>query len=388
MIDSDKRTHLGRLAELQHETLSLLAPWDDATCRRQHHPELSPLAWHAGHCVFVETYWLRERVLREDLLDAQHHALFLPENTPKAERPDRLPEKDALTDWAVPLQADNLDAWRRALADRHHPLLRDGYLLRFIIQHYCQHLETMRMVLCRFARPTPAPGSVGTAVVPESPAPRYVRLAAGDYPVGSAGLVAAYDNELPARRATVAGFAIGARPVSNAEYLAFMADGGYHRPELWSVRGWAWLRRVGVEAPERWRRDAQGGWWRIETDGILPLAPTDPVDGISQYEAEALARWAGARLPHEHEWEAACRAGILEDAGRVWEWCGNTLFPYPGFRAFPYRGYSVPWFDGNHYVMRGGSRHTEPEIRRPGFRNFYQPDQRHMFAGVRLAHDA
>jgi len=157
VTESDREFALDRLAELQRQTLSLLAGHDDTTCRRQHHPELSPLSWHVGHCAFVETHWLRERVRGEAVLGAPHHTLYLPENTPKTRRPAGLPPRADLAGWVETLQAENRRAWREVLADGAHPLLRDDYLLRFVIQHYCQHLETLRMLLRRLIPADAAP---------------------------------------------------------------------------------------------------------------------------------------------------------------------------------------------------------------------------------------
>jgi len=383
VTEPEYETALGRLAELQRATLSLLGRHDDDTCRRQHHPELSPISWHVGHCAFVETYWLRERLRGEGLLGPEHHALYFPENTPKSRRAPRLPARAELAGWVETLHADNRRAWREMLADGTDPLLQDGYLLLFVLQHYCQHLETLRMLLRQLlpADAPPAPGGGG----PAAPPARFVEIPAGRHRVGTDDHPGAYDNELPPRELELPSFSIAARPVSNAGYLGFLRDGGYHDERLWTAAGREWLRRTGAVAPGHWVRAGDGGWLLADADGLHAFDPAAPVAGLSLHEARAFARWAGCRLPHEYEWEAACRAGVLEDVGRAWEWCGNAFHPYPGFRAFPYDGYSTPWFDGTHYVLRGASGHTEPEIRRPGFRNFYQADQRHMFAGLRLA---
>jgi iron(II)-dependent oxidoreductase len=174
--------------------------------------------------------------------------------------------------------------------------------------------------------------------------------------------------------------------VSNAEYLAFMQDGGYRRKQLWSNAGWEWCRHHDVRHPDHWRQNEEGHWCGIGVRGTYQLADTEPVCGISHYEASAFARWAGGSLPHEYEWETACRLGVLQQTGRVWEWCENTFHPYQGFTAFPYPEYSQPWFDGRHYSLRGGSLHTRASVKRPSFRNFFEADKRHIFAGLRLSY--
>ncbi len=197
----------------------------------------------------------------------------------------------------------------------------------------------------------------------------------------------ACDNELPEQQVTLGPFSIATRPVNNSEYLAFIEDDGYQREQYWSEAGWHWLQQNNHEHPDHWATDDSGNWYAIANRGPYALAGDDAVSGISLYEAEACANWAGGRLPHEHQWEVACRLHALKDTGRAWEWCGNTFHPYAGYRPFPYDGYSQPWFDNNYHTLRGGSLHTRPAIKRASFRNFYPPDKRHIFAGLRLAFD-
>ena len=175
----------------------------------------------------------------------------------------------------------------------------------------------------------------------------------------------------------------------DADLIArFIEEGGYHREALWSDAGWAWLQRSGVEQPRAPMRTAR-----------------HPVMGISYYEAEAYARHRGGRLPTELEWEYLAQrfgddAHLDSDApravrdegaptdliGNVWEWCSDWFEPREGFTPYPYRGYSAPYFDATHRVMRGGSFATSPRIATSSFRNWYVPESRQLFVGVRVAY--
>jgi len=375
---------LEALESLQQACLAELDRLPPEQVNQQFHPELSPIGWHVGHCAFVETYWLREQVLGESAATTPLHDLYFPELCSKPSRAARLPVAIELRRWAARLQRENLERLADPpLACRRHPLLRDGYLAAFLAQHYAQHLETMGQVHTARAlggSPTAPPAA---PAAPREPRRESVCLAGTAVRIGSDGL-AAYDNEGPPRRLRLHGGRIARRPVSVAEHLAFMAADGYRDPRHWSTAGWRWRTRAGVEAPFCWR-PGEAGWHRATAEGFTALEPEQAVTGLSRHEAEAFARWAGARLPHEYEWEAAQRAGLLEGVGQSWEWCANAFHPYPGFRPFPYDGYSLPWFDGRHFTLRGASPLTRPEIRRPSFRNFYQARQRHFPAGLRLA---
>lgn len=373
------------LAELHRRGLGLAAalPADDLS--RQYHADLSPLGWHIGHCALAETYWLREVVLGEPRRDNALQTLFFPENCPKDRRAATLPPRDELLEWATRIHEDNRATFAEPPAHaRRHDWMRSGYLLDFLCQHYAQHLETMAYVLAQRAL-TGAHGWTASAEPPaRAPVRNAVPLAAGTYTIGS-DAPAAYDNEQPSQRVPIGRACLAMHPVSNAEFLAFVEAGGYRRRECWSGDGWRWREHEGIDTPGLWRRDGAGCFYEITPLGPRDLRGDAPVTGMSYWEADAFARWAGARLPHEYEWEALARAGALAGLGWVWEWCANPLHPYPGFRAFPYDGYSTPWFDGNHYVLRGASASTHHAVRRATFRNFHEPGKRHLFAGLRLA---
>ena len=195
-----------------------------------------------------------------------------------------------------------------------------------------------------------------------------------------------------------------------------MADGGYARPELWTGEGWAWREREGVEAPLHWERDGQGGWLVRRYDRREPVEAGRVLCHVSAHEADAHARWAGARLPTEAEWERAAQgaradtesanldqlafgpspagaygpapSGCRQIIGDVWEWTATAFEGYPGFRAFPYREYAEVFFGPRYRVLRGGSWATQPIAARASFRNWDLPERRQIFAGLRLARDA
>ncbi|WP_018873730.1 SUMF1/EgtB/PvdO family nonheme iron enzyme [Thioalkalivibrio sp. ALJ16] len=353
--------------------------------RNQYHPDLSPMAWHYAHCHFIEAVWLHERVLgRSPLARRDWHDLYIPELSPKWRRGGRLPPPEELLDWGRACQTRHLDLLRDAPGVRSHPLLAQDYLTGFLAQHHAMHLESLEQVrwFARLRRPatldthTPDPCTYS----PEE----WIEHPGGEAVVGSEAITA-FDNERAAHRVRLEPHAVCARPVTNAEMLAFIEAGGYRPGPHWDTGGATWLQKTGVAAPLGWHSLPDGTRVQTLPDGTRPLDPHAPVVGISWFEASAYARWRGARLPHEHEWEQARRGGHLRGAGQAWEWCGNTFHPYPGFRPYPYEEYSKPWFDNQHYVLRGGSTWSDPLLKRPAMRNFFTPEKRHVFAGVRLA---
>lgn len=376
---------LARLRAMHRRLLALIAPLDDAQLRLQFHPDLSPLGWHLGHCAYVENYWLRERVQKDNRLSRKQRDLYTPELSPKPERGARLPDKDTLMHQAEEQLTNNillLSGTAEAL--KPHPLLTDEYLELFLLQHHSMHYETMNMALTQRALKRHRNTFLADKRLHAAPLDRSSVLnPAGDYHIGGQR-PQAFDNELPAFVATLDKFSIAQRPLSNAQYLSFMQEGGYAHARYWSKQGSEWLRNTPADAPEHWRQDARGWWYGIGVDGPFDLPPDEPVYGINYFEAQACAAWAGARLPHEHEWESACNSGQLLYTGRVWEWCDNTFAPYEGFEPFPYEGYSSPWFDGKHHVLRGASVFTRADLRRPSLRNFHTPEKRYIFAGLRL----
>ena len=225
---------------------------------------------------------------------------------------------------------------------------------------------------------------------------------------GSEGF--AFDNEGPRHKAYLYPFALANRPVTNGDYIRFMEDGGYHRAELWLSDGWTRVQEAGWTAPLYWTR-GEDGWTEFTLAGPRPLDLAAPLCHVSYYEADAFARWAGARLPSEQEWEHAAahepRAGHFMDGGSyhpnsawakgarfhklygdVWEWTASPYAAYPGFK--PAAG-AIGEYNGkfmcNQFVLRGGACVTPEGHIRATYRNFFPPASRWMFAGLRLARD-
>jgi iron(II)-dependent oxidoreductase len=338
---------------------------------------------------------LRETLLGDDSHTAAHHELYFPENLPKPQRGPALPEQQAHLDWCEQLQAENRELMRnppRLL--REQAVVENDYLARFLLQHHAQHYETMAMILTqRQLRVPNAAFPVQNKLCAMLPTNDMLELDAGHYPIGYKQGVDAFDNEVPGQTVFVSNMRLARHPVSNANWLAFIEDGGYQQARFWSAEGWQWRCKNNTSHPEQWRKNVAGEWFGINRNGAHELAADAAVSGINYYEANAFLDWLRqadndfslARLPHEFEREVAQQQKRLEGNGQVWEWCENTFHPYDGFKAFPYENYSKPWFDGKHYTLRGSSPYTQTVIKRPSFRNFYNPDKRHIFSGLRLA---
>jgi gamma-glutamyl hercynylcysteine S-oxide synthase len=374
------------LAEARERTLSLIEPVSEADLETVHEPLMSPLVWDLGHIAAFEDLWVsREAGL--DLLRPELAAVYDADVTPRADRGDlQYLHRDAALAY--------MDSVReRALAALDS---LSAFTAEMLVQHEHQHNETMLQTL-QLAEPG--------VYEPRRSAPSgraatgALEVAAGPFLMGADGQGFAYDNERPRHEVELEAFRIDRAPVTNAAFADFVADGGYRRRELWTPEGWAFREREGWERPRYW---TEGGGERRFGE-VLPLEPELPVVHVSWFEADAFARWRGARLPSEAEWEMA--AGVAgEERGNLdqldfgpgpagpflgdcWEWTASEFSGYPGFRAFPYREYSEVFFDSGYRVLRGASWATRPSVARTTFRNWDHQQRRQIFAGFRCVEE-
>ncbi|WP_422769266.1 ergothioneine biosynthesis protein EgtB [Plantactinospora sp. WMMC1484] len=424
------RDHIaGELTRARDRSVRLTEAVDDDDLVRQHSPIMSPLVWDLAHVGNQEELWLvrdvggREPVRQDidDLYDAFKY--------PRRDRP-ALPllgpvEARRYVSTVRDKVLDLLDGVRFDGSR----LVADGFAFGMIAQHEQQHDETM--LATHQLRAGPPVLSAPPPPASAAPVRGEVLVPAGPFTMGTSTDPWALDNERPGHRVELPAYAIDAAPVTNADYLAFVTDGGYADPRWWSERGWQHRSSAGLTAPMHWRPDG-AGWGCTSFGRFAPLVPDEPVVHVGFHEAEAYAAWAGKRLPTEAEWEKAARwdpaggrsrrypwgdedptpehanlgqrhlapapvgaypagaspLGVHQLIGDVWEWTSSPFLGYPGFAAFPYREYSEVFFGPDYRVLRGGSFGTDPVACRGTFRNWDLPIRRQIFSGFRCARDA
>ena len=408
---------VARYRSVRCATERLAAPLTPEDCAAQSMPDASPVKWHLAHTSwFFETFVLDAAAPGYRSFAPAFRALFNSYYNAVGE-PYSRPRRGLLT-------RPDLETVRayRAHVDRHliaHLQHGVGAELAEVVelglQHEQQHQELIltdvKHLLAanplrpayRADRAAPAPGS--------APQLRWQRHEPGIRSVGAHASHFHFDNEAPRHRVWLEGFELASRPATAREFLAFLADGGYERPELWLAEGWDAVRSLGWRAPAYWER-REGAWLAFTFAGLRPLDLDAPVCHISYYEADAFARWSGARLPSEAEWEIAAddaalegnfvesdrlqpalapedgRPGPLQLFGDVWEWTASPYAAYPGYR--PPAG-ALGEYNGkfmcSQIVLRGGSCLTPADHVRASYRNFFPPAARWQMSGVRLARD-
>jgi iron(II)-dependent oxidoreductase len=346
------------LAEVRDRTLALVAHLSAADLERQLSPIMSPLVWDLAHIAAYEDLWLAHRhgglpLLREDLA-----AVYDAFETPRSVRGEiELLDHGEALEYLTAVRERVLGVLRR---DGQHAVLHD-----MVLRHELQHTETMRQVMALCGLLPPGEPPLGALEDDDG----WADVPAGPFAMGAGEDSFAYDNERPRHEVDVRAFRIARRPVTNATFLRFVEGGGYVRREWWSDEGWAWKEEYDI----------------TNHAAVAGGHPDAPACHVSFHEADALARWCGARLPTEAEWEKA--ADRLAGVGLVWEWTSSPFTGYPGFRAFPYREYSEVFFGDRYRVLRGGSWASDWRVATRTFRNWDLPQRRQIFAGVRLAND-
>lgn len=414
---ADPRSMARRYRAVRRLTESLAEPLAIEDQVIQSMPDVSPTKWHLAHTTwFFETFVL-ERVIADYrpfhpaygyLFNSYYNAVgaqfprprrgVLSRPTVAETRRYREAIDEQMLAW---LDSDRVAEWERI-----------GRIVELGLHHEQQHQELLltdikHVFSCNPLRPAYAEEAEEASG--EAPPLRWQTWDAGLRWIGHEGGGFAYDNESPRHRVFVNAFALASRAVTSGEYLAFMEDGGYERPELWLSDGWATVQQRGWRAPLYWEKH-DGQWWHMTLGGFRPVDPAAPVCHVSYFEADAYARWAGARLPTEAEWETvassvplegtfldsrayhprpASGGGSLEQVfGDVWEWTASPYVAYPGYRpAAGALGEYNAKFMCNQMVLRGGSCLTPTGHIRATYRNFFPPDARWQCTGIRLARD-
>ena len=405
---------------VRHQTEELARPITPEDAQIQTMPDVSPTKWHLGHTSwFFETFLLKKSPGYEPrspefavLFNSYYNLVGEQHPRPRRGMLSRPPLAEVLD------YRHAIDAGIVALVDNAVPaeLEQLADVVEIGLNHEEQHQELMLTDILHVYWSNairPVYHEAERVPLAEASPVRWHRFDEGLFRIGHEGSGFAFDNETPRHRVFVHAFQLASRLVTAGEYQQFIYDGGYRRPELWLSDGWAAVLENRWQAPLYWER-RDGAWWSMTLAGMRPVEASRPVCHVSYYEADAYARWAGARLPTEAEWEVVAAeapvSGNLRDSaaymtqpptpdassehpqqlyGDVWEWTQSAYSAYPGFRPNPgalgeYNGK----FMCNQIVLRGGSFATPRGHIRSTYRNFFQPYQRWQFSGVRLAKDA
>jgi ergothioneine biosynthesis protein EgtB len=404
----------GFYARVRTDSVAIAAPLSAEDCQVQSMPDVSPTKWHLAHVTWFFEQFVLAGVPGYRVFHDRYGFLFNSYYYTVGDMHLR-PRRGLLSRPSL----DEILGYRSHVDEAMADLIQErgddpklAALVTLGLNHEQQHQELMLMDIkhvlsCNPLKPAYREGpGPGTALAPTL---GFLPQPGGVQEIGAASECFTFDNETPRHRAWLDPFEIADRPVSNAEYRAFIDDGGYRNNELWLSDGWATVQKEGWDRPLYWEADLES---EFTLHGLEPIDPGAPVCHLSYYEADAYARWAGARLPSEAEWEVVASAepvaGRFADASRlhpaaapaagagpgrmfgdVWQWTASGYAPYPGFR--PLDG-SLGEYNGkfmvSQMVLRGGACVTPAGHVRATYRNFFYPHQRWQFAGARLARNA
>ncbi|MEN9396502.1 MAG: hypothetical protein RLZ81_1032 [Pseudomonadota bacterium] len=397
-----------RYQTVRATTMARAAPLSAEDQCIQSMPQASPTKWHLAHTSwFFEAVVLQPHAAGYRVFDERFAYLFnsyYESLGARLPRPDRglltRPSLAQVHAYREHVDAAMLHFIATALPGADRPVRA---LIELGLNHEQQHQELiltdiLHGLSCNPLLPPYQPYQDAGASARPAPGAtlpmQWLGLPGGVVQVGHAGADFAFDNETPRHAVLLQPFELADRLVTCGEYLQFIEDGGYRDPACWLSDGWAAAQAQNWQAPAYWlapgdARSRAQHWQVFGLHGVRPLQADAPVAHLSFYEAAAFAQWAGARLPTEHEWEAACAApGVRQMSGHVWQWTRSSYDPYPGFR--PLTG-AVSEYNGKfmvgQLVLRGGSCATPPGHERTTYRNFFPPDARWQFSGLRLARD-
>jgi ergothioneine biosynthesis protein EgtB len=398
-----------RYREIRNTSLQITKPFSAEDQMLQSMPDCSPAKWHLAHTTwFFETFILNPFTSGYKPFDPRYKQLFNSYYKQLGSHPYRgsrgLMSRPSL---------DEIHAYRAHVdkAMLHHlevPDERTAALVEVGLNHEQQHQELILTDIkhALWSMPLRPERAEGPRSVKNAEPLQWIEFEGGIREIGHEGAGFSFDNETPRHQVLLTPFKLASRLVTNAEYLEFMNDGGYRRPELWLSDGWDAVCAQGWKSPFYWE-EREGHWFDFSYDGMREVDPAAPVCHVSYYEADAFAHWSKARLPREDEWEVAASQvstngtfleseklrpqpasgqGLQQMFGDVWEWTASPYVAYPGFA--PAAG-AIGEYNGkfmcNQFVLRGGSCATPESHIRASYRNFFPPHVRWQFMGIRLA---
>ncbi len=418
-IDAQQLSDLGRrYSAVRRRTADLCSNLSPEDHMVQSTLEASPVKWHLAHSAwFFETFLLTPHLRGYVPLDGQYRSLFNSYYNAVGDRPAR----DTRGAMSRP-SLEEVMAYRAHVDAAMRELLECELSseVRSVVELGLNHEQQHQELIVTDAKHALWSNPLQPAFIASMPRQtsevqplRWIAFQEGVYEIGNSGDSFAFDNESPRHKVFIQPFELASRLVTNGEFLGFIHDGGYSRPELWLSDGWEAARSAAWNAPLYWEKRDQD-WWHFTCSGMRRVDLSEPVCHVSFYEAEAYARWAGARLPREAEWELAAASlpvmgnlleseefhpaaarhdaphddGIQQLFGDCWEWTQSAYSAYPGYRpAGGALGEYNAKFMCNQMVLRGGSCATPQSHIRAGYRNFFPPQTRWQFSGIRLAKD-